>query len=106
MIEPIERQEPIDNSDPHDAIEPTDRIEPMDPTDNTEPLQPIDSTEFSDLSDHLEPSPALRTQGMLDATPSALPQPRGQCPRQQIEHRQQQRGSKSQAGDHVAVPDS
>jgi hypothetical protein len=67
MIEPIDRQEQIDKTDPHDAIEPTDRIDPTDPSDNTEPLEPIDRREFSDQSDHLELLSAVRTESTLNA---------------------------------------
>jgi hypothetical protein len=53
MIEPIDRHEAIDSSDPADAIEPTDSTEPTEPIDRTEPLEAIDRTESSDHSDHL-----------------------------------------------------
>ncbi len=54
MIEPIDRHELMDKSEPAEAIEPTERIEPTEPTDSAEPLEPIDNTESSDHNDHLE----------------------------------------------------
>jgi hypothetical protein len=63
MIEPIEKHEPIDSSDPADAIEPADRTEPTEATDNADPFEPIDKTESSDHRDHLELSRARRIQG-------------------------------------------
>lgn len=68
MIEPIDKQEPIDNSDPADAMEPADRTEPTEATDNAEPLEPIDNTESSDHRDHLELSPARRIHRILRLT--------------------------------------
>jgi hypothetical protein len=59
MIEPIDRHEPIDSSDPADPIEraeptePIDRTEPTEPIDRTDPVEPIDRTEFSDDIGHL-----------------------------------------------------
>ncbi len=69
-IEPFDRHELIDSSDPKDAIEPTDRTEPTEPTDSTDPFDPIDSTESSDHSDHLEFGSGLVT--WTDATNRCL----------------------------------
>jgi hypothetical protein len=60
MIEPIDKHEPIDSSDPADAIEPADRNEPTEATDNADPFEQIDKTESSDHKDHLELSRARR----------------------------------------------
>jgi hypothetical protein len=78
MIEPIDRHEAIDSSEPADVIEatdrteptePTDRADPMEPIDRTEPFEAIDRTEFSDHSDHLLVSRSAGTEQNGKANP-------------------------------------
>ena len=54
MIEPIDRNDPIESAENAEPIEPTERTEPTLPIDRMEPFEPIDSSESSDQSDHWE----------------------------------------------------
>jgi len=52
MIEPIDKNDPIESAENAEPIEPTERTEPTLPIDRMEPFEPIDSSESSDQSDH------------------------------------------------------